>query len=48
MNTHSADALRLEGVTKTYGSAKAPLNALGGKDLVPGSAALAEVNQSLR
>jgi hypothetical protein len=27
---------------------EAPLNALGGKDLVPGSAALAEVNQSLR
>ena len=33
MNTHSADALRLEGVTKTYGSAKAPLNALDGVDL---------------
>lgn len=33
MNTHSADALRLEGVTKTYGTAKAPLNALDGVDL---------------
>ncbi len=28
MTNHSADALRLEGVTKTYGSAKSPLNAL--------------------
>lgn len=33
MNNHSADALRLEGVTKTYGSPRAPLNALNGVDL---------------
>lgn len=33
MNNPNADALRLEGVTKTYGSAKAPLNALDDVDL---------------
>jgi 2-oxoglutarate ferredoxin oxidoreductase subunit beta len=40
-----ADAADMHDMLDTI---EAPLNALGGKDLVPGSAALAEVNQSLR